>query len=146
MICITIYTEEFWVFLIFVDLCISCFEEILMRDFIFFEIFISWVHDRFMWMVHDILNYMSDRKETTFCWGIHVSTETHGKILKNTASLNIDVHEATNPVIEVSSVIFLNLFQIFSNKRFSHEECLLKWFIHWQRWLLKLYFIFCICY
>ena len=129
----------------FLYLCIPCFEETLMLDFICFGDFTSWVHDRFMWMVHQILNAISESKEIRFCWGIDVSTDTHGNILKTIASLNTYVHEATNPVIEVSFMWFLNFFHFFSNKGCSYEECLFKKCVHQKRWFLELYSIFCIC-
>ena len=59
-----------------------------------------------MGMVHAIFHAMPDSKEVRLCWVIHVATETHGKLLKIVASLNSDVHEAANPVIEVSSMWF----------------------------------------
>ena len=55
-------------------------------------------------MVYDIFHAMPESRESRFCWGIHVSTEAHGKILKIIAILNSDVHKGTNPVIEGSSV------------------------------------------
>ena len=55
-------------------------------------------------MVHGIFHEMYKSKESGFCWGIDVSTETHGKVFKIVVSLNSDVHGATNPVIEVSSM------------------------------------------
>ena len=53
-----------------------------------------------MWMVHEIFHAMSNSKEIWFCWGIYVATDVHGKVLNIVASLDSDVHEATNPVIE----------------------------------------------
>ena len=53
-----------------------------------------------MCMVNKIFHAMSKFKERRLCWGICVSTDTHGKVLKIVASLNSDVHEFTNPVIE----------------------------------------------
>ena len=50
-------------------------------------------------MVSEIIHAMFDRKESRFCWYIHVSTELHGEILKVIASLYSDVHSSTNPVI-----------------------------------------------
>ena len=55
-------------------------------------------------MMHDVLHAMSDSKERGLCWGINVSTEMHGKILKIIESLNSDVHESNNPVIEGSYI------------------------------------------
>ena len=55
-----------------------------------------------MWMVHEIFHAMYKIKEIGFCWGIHAATEAHGKVLNIVASLDSDVHEATNPVIEGS--------------------------------------------
>ena len=74
-----------------------------------FADFFSCLHDGFIWMVHKIFHAIFDIKESSFCWCIHLSTEAHGEILKTTASLNSDVHESTNPVIEVSSMLFFNL-------------------------------------
>ena len=111
-----------------------------------FENVISWIHYFAMWMVHEILHAMSESKEIKFCWGIHVSTETCGNILKIILSLNSDVHEATNPVIEGSWMWVFNFFHIFSNKKCSHEEFIFKGSVHWERLFLKLYFIFCCCY
>ena len=53
-------------------------------------------------MVHEIFHVMSESKESGFCWGIHVATEAHCKVLNTIVSLDSDVHEATNPVIEGS--------------------------------------------
>ena len=53
-----------------------------------------------MWMVHEIFHTISKRKEIWFCWGIHVATEAHGKVLNIIAILDSDVHEATNLVTE----------------------------------------------
>ena len=61
-------------------------------------------------MVHEIFHEMFESKKRRLCWGIHVATETHGEILKIITSFNIDVHESANPLIEVSYMIFLNLF------------------------------------
>ena len=72
-------------------------------------------------MVHDVPHAMSERKECNIYGRIHEYTETHGKVLKIISSLNSDVHEATNPVIEVSYMQVIHLFQIFSNKRSIHE-------------------------
>ena len=63
-----------------------------------------------MWMVHEILHAIFESKEIRFCWCIYVATETHGEILKIVASLESDVHEYTNPVIEGSSIWFLKIF------------------------------------
>ena len=52
-----------------------------------------------MWVVHDIFHDIYDSKEGVLCCSIRVSTYMHGKVLKIVASLNSDVHEATNPVI-----------------------------------------------
>ena len=57
-----------------------------------------------MWMVHAIFHAMYKIKEIGFYWGIHVATEAHGKVLIIVASLDSDVHAATNPVIEGSSM------------------------------------------
>ena len=53
-----------------------------------------------MWMVHEIFHAMSKSKEIWFYWVIHVATEAHGKVFNIVASLDSDVYEATNPVIE----------------------------------------------
>ena len=39
-----------------------------------------------------------------------------------------------------------SIFQKFSNKRCSHEEHIFIGCVHWERWLPKLYFVFCIFY
>ena len=80
------------------------------------------------------------------CWGIHVATEATGEILKIIKSLNCDVHEYTNTEVEWSTMWFINLFQLFSNERCIHEECIFKWCIHWKGLLIEFYFIFCLCY
>ena len=145
MICIKIFVEEVWVFLIFVDFCISCFEVTLVGDFMSFGNFLFWVLDDFIWMVHEILHAMIDSKEIRFCWYIHVSTEAHGEILKIIVSLDSDVHESTNLVIEKSPMWFLDFFQLFSNERCLHKYYLFKRYIHWKRWLLESYLIFYLC-
>ena len=53
-----------------------------------------------MWMVHEILHDMFESKESMLCWCIHVATEAHGEILKIIVSLESDLHEDTNTVIE----------------------------------------------
>ena len=106
--------------------------------------FLSLIHDRFMWTVHEIFHAMFESNEIRFCWVIFVATEAHGEILTTIASLNNHVHESTKPVIEGSSMWFINLFWLFSNERCSHKEYLFKWGIHWKRWFLKCYFIFCL--
>ena len=53
-------------------------------------------------MVHGIFHAVSENKEGRLCWGIHVVTEMHAKVLNIIASLNIDVHEVNNPVVEGS--------------------------------------------
>ena len=55
-------------------------------------------------MVHDIFHAMFEIKESRFCWLIHVATDMYGDILKIIDILNSDMHEATNPVIEGSSM------------------------------------------
>ena len=59
-------------------------------------------------MVHEIFHVMYESKESGFCWGIHVATDTNGKVLKIIAILNSDVLEATNRVIEGSSMRVFN--------------------------------------
>ena len=63
---------------------------------------------------------MRDIKEGRFCWGIHLFTETRGKSLKIVASLNSDVHEATNPVIEGSYMWFLIFFALYIFNSFQN--------------------------
>ena len=106
----------------------------------------SWINDRFMWIVHEIFHDISNREEIWFCWGIHVATEAYCKVLNTIVSLDSDVHEATNPGIEGSYMWVFNLFQIFSNKICSHEECIFKGCVHWEMLFLKLYLIFCLFY
>ena len=57
-----------------------------------------------MWMVDNIFHAMFYTKEIRFFWGVPVATEAHDEILKVVASLDSDVHESTNPVIEGSSM------------------------------------------
>ena len=108
--------------------------------------FLSWIHGRFMWILHDIFHDIYDSKWNRLYWVIIVSTEMHGKMLNIIASLNSAVHESTIPVIKGYSILFLNLFQLFSNKRCSHDGCIFKLCVHWKSWLLILYFVFCLCY
>ena len=75
-----------------------------------------------MWVVRGILHAVSYINELRIYWIIRVSTETHGKVLKIIASLNSDVHEDTNPVIDISPMWVFNFFQFLSNNRCSHEE------------------------
>ena len=37
-------------------------------------------------------------------------------------------------------------FKLLSNERCIHEELLFKWYVYWKGWLMKLDFIFCLCY
>ena len=145
MICITICVKKVGILLTFVDFCIPYFEVTLVGAFISFINFISWVHDRLMWMVHEIIHAMFERNKSRFCWCNYVSTEPHCDILKVISNLNSDAHESTNPVIYWSSMWFLNLLHLLSNERCSHEECIFKGWLHWKWWLLKFYFIFFLC-
>ena len=86
-----------------------------------------------MWMVNKIFHAMYDIKESGLYWGIHVSTETHGRVLIFVPSLNSDVNEANNPVIKGYSMQVINLFQLLSNNRCSHEERLFKVCVYWER-------------
>ena len=113
--------EGIWNIPYFCWFYIPCFEITLVGAFISFINVLSWVNGGFIWMVHEILHVMFDIKKIMFCWFICVATEVHCKILKVIASLNSDFHESTNPVIEWSSMWFINLFQLFSNDRYSHE-------------------------
>ena len=81
-----------------------------MWDFVCFGKDVSLVNDRFMWMVHEIFHFMFESKEISFCWGIHIYTDTNCKILNIIASFNSDVYETTNPVIEGSYMLFLNFY------------------------------------
>ena len=76
IIYITICMEEAGVFLIFVYFAITFFEETLMWDFMCFENFLSWLHDRFMWIVHDILYAMFEINKIRLCWCIHVDVNS----------------------------------------------------------------------
>ena len=87
------------VFLIFVYLFIPLFEETLMWYFMAFVKILSWLHDRFMWMVDEIFHFMFDMKKGRFCWCIHKSTGAPCEILKIIPSLDSGVNESTNPVI-----------------------------------------------
>ena len=46
-----------------------------------------------MWMVHEILHAMFERKERRFCWYIQLANEAHDGILRIIASLQSDVHD-----------------------------------------------------
>ena len=63
-----------------------------------------------MCIVQDIFHAVSEIKEVRLCWSIHVATEVNDKVLNTIAIFNIDIHEATNPVIEGSSMLVLNIF------------------------------------
>ena len=65
---------------------------------------------------------MFKSKEIRLCWCIHVATEVHGEILKITAILKSDVNEYTNPIIDLSSMLFINVFQLFSNEICIYKE------------------------
>ena len=69
----------------------------------------------FMWMVHEIFHAMFEIKESSFCWVVLVYNDRHCEILKIIASLNSDVHESANSVVEVSSMWFSILFHLLSN-------------------------------
>ena len=62
-------------------------------------------------MVHEIIYDMVKGKEWRFCGSIHVSTNPHGNILKVVACLNGNVYGISYPVIELSFMCPLNLFQ-----------------------------------
>ena len=78
-------------------------------------------------MAHGIFYAMYESKEIRFCWDIYVSTETNGKIFNIVAVLDCSVHVATNTVVEGPSILVINLFQLFSNKRCSHKKVLFQW-------------------
>ena len=86
--------------LVFLDLCTTYVEEILMWALIQFENVLCWIHDRFMRVVHEIFHAMSEGKECRFCWGVHITTQDHDEVLNIISCLDSDVHEVTNPVIE----------------------------------------------
>ena len=65
-----------------------------------------------MRVVHEILLKMSEGKKFRLCWGVHITTQSHGELLDTIACLNSDVHEATNPVIEETPMWFLNFIII----------------------------------
>ena len=73
-----------------------------------------------------VTHAMYEIKEGRFCWEIHVSTDMYGNILKIVASLNSDVHEATNPVIEGSSMWFFKIFISSPIKGVSTKSIFLK--------------------
>ena len=79
-----------------------------------------------MRMVNRIFHSMSEIRESGFFWGIHVSTKTHGEILKIISIMNSDVHEATKRVIEGYFILVLYLFHILYNTRCILAECLFK--------------------
>ena len=56
-----------------------------------------------------------------------------GNVLEIISSLDCDVHEATDAVIEGIPMLVFNLFQFFQNKRCSYEELLLKICYQWKR-------------
>ena len=115
----------------------------LIWAFICFEKCLSWINDKFMWVAHEVFHVIYQSNESGFCWGIYVSTDTHGNILNITASLNSDVHNPTNTVIERYSTWFL-IFQIFYNKGCIHKDYFFKVCVHWERWSMKIYLIFLI--
>ena len=51
-------------------------------------------------MVHEIQYAMFEINKGRFCWCIHVATEVHSEILKIIASLDSDLHESINLLIE----------------------------------------------
>ena len=107
MICIKICIEEVGLFLILLISSLTDLKKYWCGITLFWKI-LSWIHYRFMWMVHEIFHVMSESKESGFCWGSHVATDTNGKVLKIIAILNSDVLEATNRVIEGSSMRVFN--------------------------------------
>ena len=94
-------------------------------------------------MVNEIYHAIFERNKRRLCWCIHIATESHFDILKIIASLDSDVHESTKPIIEGSSMLYFNWFQIFSNEMCIHEEGMLKWGIYWKWRFLEFYLIFC---
>ena len=53
-----------------------------------------------MWMVHDIFYAMFKSKASRLCLCIHVATEAYGEILKTIVSLDSNVHDYINSVME----------------------------------------------
>ena len=82
------------------NFCILCFEIILVWAFMSFVNFLSWIHYDFVWMVHEIFHAIFESKERRLFWCIRVSNEAHWEILKIIESLDSDVHESTNLVID----------------------------------------------
>ena len=99
--------------IMFSDFWISWFEVTLVGYFFSFMTFLSWVHDGFMCIVHELLHAMFERNKNRSCWRIYIATEAHYEILKTIVSLDSDVHDYTNPVMYWSSMWFLNLFQVY---------------------------------
>ena len=63
-----------------------------------------------MRVVHEIFHAVSEGNKGRLCWFIHTTTKLHGELLDIIAYLDSDKNEATNPVIEVTSMGFFNLF------------------------------------
>ena len=48
-------------------------------------------------MVHEIFHAMFESNKIRFYWFIHLTTDVNGETLEIIESLEIDVHESTNP-------------------------------------------------
>ena len=53
-----------------------------------------------MWMAYEILHAMFESKKIRLCWCIHVNTEANGEILNIIPSLDVNMHESNNLVID----------------------------------------------
>ena len=132
MICITICMDEFGVFLIFVDLSLPALKKHWYGiSFVLEILFLECMIGSCGWCMRYILHSMYQIKEGRLCWGIHIATEMHDKLMKIVASLKMDVNENTNPVIDGSSMQSFSLFQLLYNNRCIHEYYLFKGCVHW---------------
>ena len=95
-----------------------------------------------MRMVHEIFHAMFQSKKVRFCWCVHIATESRCEVLKIVAILDSDGNYSTKPVIQGSSMCFLNFLKYLSNERCSHEGCLFKGCICWELIFLKFDFVF----
>ena len=121
MIYITIYVKEVRVFLICADLSIYWFEVTLVGALVTFMNYISWLHDGFMWMVHEVFHDIFEIDKIRFCWCIYIATEADCDILEIIAILDSDVHESTtqwfsDPPYYLSIFFSLSLMRCVSMK------------------------------
>ena len=109
------------------DLCCSmCEESLSITDFCWYLKYWIWrnidlgshlvwniislIYDKFTRVVHEILHVISEENTWRFYWGINITNQYHGEVLNIIHFLDGYLHDSTNPVIEITPMLFFKLF------------------------------------